>query len=187
MENVKLITLLLPLLLLFSCGTGDEEMDMNMESDDATVSLDDISFVRGKFIATGDEDFTIEGIVVGSFVNVSIEGKEYNVNSVTISSSAAGDSRAIRLSFYIPVSLDQTIPPNGTFEIDAPSAALDETFVDVFLVGDNDTYNSFSTTTGTVIVSGSSVANNMFDVVFNIQNLTSFDDLSADATGALKF
>ena len=173
--------------ILISCG-GDEDDDIeDLEEQIEGVSLDDVSFGRGKAVVTGDEDLTIDGIVVGSNLSSTIEGKEYAVNSVTISSNNGGNPIAIRLSFYIPASLGQTIPPNGTFEVDAASAALDETFVDVFLTGENDTYSSLSTTMGSVTVSGSSVSDNTFDVEFDIQNLTSFDDLSTNAQGALKF
>lgn len=173
------------LLIFTSCGKDeDDEMD---DGSSETVSLEDVSLGSGKFVATGDENFSVEGLVVGANLTSTINGKDYAVNSVTISVTEGAVTRSVRLTFYIPASLGQTIPPNGTFEVDAPSAALDETFVDVSLVGENGAYNSFSSTTGSVTVSGSSVSNNMFNVVFDVGNVTSFDDLSADVQGALKF
>ncbi|MEO1254754.1 MAG: hypothetical protein AAFY41_07710, partial [Bacteroidota bacterium] len=163
-------------------GDEDEDIDSGVE-----VSLDNLSKGKGTVVVSGSESINIldETVVVAN-LPTTVNGKSYNVNRATVGGTAAGDP-TVSIYFYIPESLNQTTPPNGTFQITTESAALDDTYVSIFVIGETDTYNSNSMSTGTVTVTNSSPSTFSFDVVFDGRNITSFDDGSVEVRGAFKF
>lgn len=185
MSKHLLIMALAAMTFFSNCGSDDDEP--GTDGGGNTISLGDLSRGQGGAIVSGNESFTIEGSVVGANLTATINGNSYNVNRVTIQTGQANDNRSVSLTFYIPTSLDQRIPPNGNITVGADDAALAQTYVSFFVVGEDDTYNSLSSTQGTVTVSNSSVTDNAFEVVFDVENLSSFDDTAVNVAGALKF
>lgn len=171
-----------------SCG-GDDGDEVAPSA--ASISLADLNRGEGAINVTGDETFTlsVDGTLAASPLSATINGKEYEVFRVTLSEQVASDILSVSLSFYIPVSLGQSNPPNGTFTATTEGAALDETYVEIFIIGADEGYNTFTSSTGNVTVSN--ITNDqfpyVFDIEFDVQNLTSFDDLSIDVQGAIKW
>ncbi|MEL7147478.1 MAG: hypothetical protein AAFO69_13980 [Bacteroidota bacterium] len=185
MSKHLLILALAAMVLFGNCGSEDDEPTNNEGT--PTISLDDLSRGQGSIAVSGNESFNYDGIVVGANLRGTINDKTYNILRITVPSDEAGDNRSLSLTFYIPTALDQTVPPNGNITITSDDASLDETYASCFVIGENDTYNSLSTSVGTVTVSNSSTASNSFGAFFEVENLNSFDDNELDARGAFKF
>jgi len=180
------------IIFIFASCAGDDEEGVNPDEQSETVLLSDLSRGEGKVAISEHETFVVDAIAVGSNLSATINGNSYEVYRLSITSTFddPNDQRSVALSFYIPVSEGRLSPPNGTFTATTEGAALDETYVEIFVTGKDDAYNSFSNTVGTVTVSNSAEAETFpyrFDVEFDVENIKSFDDLVVDAQGAFKW
>ncbi|MGB3183479.1 MAG: hypothetical protein WBB45_18970 [Cyclobacteriaceae bacterium] len=181
MKKINFLYLLFSLFILAACGDS-EDVDPDTP---ITVSLADLSRGEGMAIVSGDESVTIDAGIVGANINKSVNGKSYFMNRVTIGDTGVGEPKTV-LYFYIPTSEGRTIPADGTYSVTTGAASLDQTYVavDVFA---NDSYNSLDTTTGSVVISNASTANNSFDATFTVGNLRSFDDNVVEVSGAFRY
>lgn len=178
------------IVFIFVSCAGDDEEGMDPDEQSEVVLLSDLSRGEGKVAVSGHETFISDGATVTSNLKATINGKSYEVHRLSVTPRVGSNQGSVALSFYIPVSLGRLSPPNGTFTATTEGAALDETYVEVFVVGNDDAYNSFSNTVGTVTVSNSAADETFpyqFDVEFDVENLKSFDDLVIDAQGAIKW
>ncbi len=184
-QKVKVLNFICSFILLsFFISCTDQNDEVTDDKSSNAIMLSELTRGKGGVVISGDEEFTINGIMVGSPLKATFNGKSSEVFRIAMSK----EGKSLALNFYIPVSLGRTGPPNGTFPVVSQSAALDETYVEMFVVGD-DAYNSFSNTTGTVTVSNtkSEAFPYIFDVEFDVQNLKSSDDLVINAQGAMKW
>ncbi len=187
----KAINFIYLLLLVTIISCGDDDGDEAVPGAAATISLADLKRGEGMINVSGNETFTLStgGTLVASPLTATINGKDYEVFRVTLSDLIESNSLSVSLSFYIPTSLNRSSPPNGTFIATTEGAALDETYVEIFVIGADEGYNTFTASTGTVTVSNTTSTEfpYVFDIEFDVKNLTSFDDLTVDVQGAMKW
>ncbi|MGB3469177.1 MAG: hypothetical protein WBA74_28080 [Cyclobacteriaceae bacterium] len=184
MRNLLILGLVVSVFYLGSCNDDEDATDSDGEVD---ISLDNLSPGKGIVEVSGAEDYSFNSLVFGANLSATINDKEYRQNRITLRSDQPDDDRRVAMFFYIPESLGQTVPPNGTHPVTFDVAALDQTYVAIFVEGEVDSYNSNSLTTGTLTVSESSPENLTFNVVFDLQKLNSFDDREISLKGAFKF
>ena len=180
---LKLMTILFMSFALVCCG-DDEEEEMNA-GEGADFSLGNLSRGKAALSVSGAESFEFDNAtVVGSNVQVTIEGKEYNVLTIVMGESG-NSQQLVSIGFYVPAS-DGTLPNNGNVPITFQLAAEDNTYAAVSIIG-SDIYDSNTATSGSITISNSSSANNSFDAVFDLENISSFSDTSVDLEGAFRF
>ena len=176
--------------LFFSVSCGSEENEGEMTPEAATITLADINRGEGAVNVSGDEQFslTTDGTLVASPLSATINGKDYEILRLSLTDQVGSENLSVSLSFYIPDALNRTSPPDGTYTATTEGAALDETYVEIFVIGADDSYNTFSLSTGTVTVlnTDSEEFPYKFDIEFDVQNLKSFDDLTVDVQGVIK-
>lgn len=178
MHKYLLIFILAVTWSLTGCGDDESTMPEDNGSDGS------IEKGTGTLEVSNNETFTISGPVDVEIRKSDLNGRIFDLCQVTIRSDQPDDDRRVRFFFYQPEALNQTIPADGDATISSQFNTLDEPYVSVFVAGEDETYISFSTSTGNVTVSNSSSADNTFDVSFEVGNLTSFDNEVIEIKGA---
>ncbi|MEL6560994.1 MAG: hypothetical protein AAFQ94_22565 [Bacteroidota bacterium] len=174
-----LLTFILAATTCFT-GCGDDESTTPEDNG----SGGNIEKGTGTLEVSNNETFTISGPVDVEIRKSDLNGRIFDLCQVTIRSDQSDDDRRVRFFFYQPEALNQTIPTNGDVTISSQFNNLDEPYVSVFVAGEDETYISFSTSTGNITVSNSSSTENTFDVSFEVGNLTSFDNEVIEIKGA---
>ncbi|MEL7148951.1 MAG: hypothetical protein AAFO69_21430 [Bacteroidota bacterium] len=168
-----------------SCGGDDGSTARQFTG---PITFDQLERGTAHAEVSGNEDFAITGYVgANNSLIANFDGKEYVVLFVEINSFEPSESKRVSFKFFIPRALEQGIPNNGEIPIASESSALDETYATVFIAGGSTSYASSEMTTGVLTITNSSLEEVVFDMEFDLENITSGSGGSVDMNGVMKF